>query len=162
MSGPEDSEGKKSKPGSGRRGARRNLKERVKTARGRKLSSTLWLQRQLNDPYVVKAKDQGYRSRAAFKLLELDEKFHFLKKGGRIVDLGAAPGGWTQVSVAKTDAENGRGKVVGIDLQEVEPIPGAELYVLDFMEDDADARTVLQRVREKLLDIRPDLGTTKV
>lgn len=140
MSGPEDSEGKKSKPGSGRRGARRNLKERVKTARGRKLSSTLWLQRQLNDPYVVKAKDQGYRSRAAFKLLELDEKFHFLKKGGRIVDLGAAPGGWTQVSVAKTDAENGRGKVVGIDLQEVEPIPGAELYVLDFMEDDADLK----------------------
>jgi 23S rRNA (uridine2552-2'-O)-methyltransferase len=140
MSGPEDSEGRQSKPGSGRRGARRNLKERVKTARGRKLSSTLWLKRQLNDPYVIKAKDQGYRSRAAFKLLELDDKFHFLKKNGRIVDLGAAPGGWTQVSVARTDAEKGHGKVIGIDLQEVDPIPGAELYVLDFMEDGADLK----------------------
>jgi len=140
MSGSDDTEGKKSKPGSGRRGARRNLRERVKTARGRKLSSTLWLQRQLNDPYVLKAKDQGYRSRAAFKLIELDDKYHFLKKGGRIVDLGAAPGGWTQVSVTRTDAEDGKGKVIGIDLQEVDAIPGAELYVLDFMENDADLK----------------------
>jgi len=136
-----ESDGSGGKPGS-RRGAagRRNLHVRVKTARGRRLSSTLWLQRQLNDPYVQRAKEEGYRSRAAFKLIELDDRFHFLKKGARVVDLGSAPGGWTQVSVARTDAEKGKGKVIGIDLQEVDGIPGAELYVLDFMENDADLK----------------------
>ncbi len=135
---------KADKGGSSRKGGRRNLRERVKTARGRKLSSKLWLERQLNDPYVTRAKEEGYRSRAAFKLTEMDDKFHFLKKGGRIVDLGAAPGGWTQVSVARTGSDKGpsgtRGKVVGIDLQEVDAIPGADLYVLDFLEDDADTK----------------------
>lgn len=131
---------KADKSGSSRKGGRRNLRERVKTARGRKLSSKLWLERQLNDPYVTRAKEEGYRSRAAFKLTEMDDKFHFLKKGGRIVDLGAAPGGWTQVSVARTGSDKGRGKVVGIDLQEVDAIPGADLYVLDFLEEDADTK----------------------
>lgn len=131
---------KSGKGGTSRKGARRNLRERVKTARGRKLSSKLWLERQLNDPYVTRAKEEGYRSRAAFKLTEMDDKHHFLKKGGRVVDLGAAPGGWTQVSVTRTGADKGKGKVIGIDLQEVDPIPGAELYVLDFMEEGADTK----------------------
>lgn len=130
--------GKKTGGGTSRKGGRKNLKERVKTARGRKTSSTLWLQRQLNDPYVQRAKDEGYRSRAAFKLIEIDDKFHFLKRGGRIVDLGAAPGGWTQVAVERTKSDKGQGSVLGVDLQEVEPVPGAELHVLDFMEIDAD------------------------
>ena len=113
---------------------------RVKTARGRKPSSTRWLQRQLNDPYVLEAKRQGFRSRAAFKLLELDEKYSFLKKGARIVDLGAAPGGWTQVAVEATDAEHGSGHVVGIDIQEWEEVAGATCITLDFMDDQAPAQ----------------------
>jgi len=112
---------------------RGKLKERVKTARGRKLSSTRWLQRQLNDPYVEAARAAGYHSRAAFKLIELDEKFEFLKPGRKVLDLGAAPGGWCQVAVEKC----GEGNVLGIDLQEMETISGAELMVLDIMDEDA-------------------------
>lgn len=112
----------------------RGLKTRVKTAHKRTLSSTLWLDRQLNDPYVAEAKKRGYRSRAAFKILQLDEKYHFFKIGGRIVDLGAAPGGWTQVAVDRVHSADGRGKVIGIDLQFVEPIPGATIIELDFMD----------------------------
>ncbi|SLN27786.1 Ribosomal RNA large subunit methyltransferase E [Roseivivax jejudonensis] len=130
--------GKKS---SGR--GQRDLKVKVKTARGRKLSSTRWLQRQLNDPYVKRAQAEGYRGRAAFKILELDEKYRFLVPGARVVDLGCAPGGWCQVAVARTNAlgeKSGKaqGRVIGVDLQEVEPIAGAELHQLDFMEDGAD------------------------
>lgn len=117
-------------------GGRGKLKERVKTARGRKLSSTRWLQRQLNDPYVEAAREQGYRSRAAFKIIELDEKFEFLKKGRKVLDLGAAPGGWCQVAVEKC----GPGLVLGMDLQEIDEIPGAELMVLDIMDEDAPQR----------------------
>jgi 23S rRNA (uridine2552-2'-O)-methyltransferase len=121
----------------------RELKVRVKTARGRKPSSTRWLQRQLNDPYVVRAKREGYRGRAAYKILELDDKFRFLVPGARVVDLGCAPGGWSQVAVARvnaTGAQRGKpaGRVLALDLQEVEPIPGAELRQLDFMADGAD------------------------
>tara|TARA_B100000427_G_scaffold170458_1_gene141713 strand:+ start:332 stop:1099 length:768 start_codon:yes stop_codon:yes gene_type:complete len=112
----------------------RNLHTRVKTAKGRKTSSKLWLERQLNDPYVAEARARGYRSRAAFKLLELDDMFGLLKKGGRVVDLGAAPGGWTQVAVA---AVGPTGQVVGIDLQEMDSIPGATLIIKDFMDEDA-------------------------
>lgn len=112
---------------------------KVKTARGRKLSSTLWLERQLNDPYVAEAKRLGYRSRAAFKLLEMDRDLRLLKPGMRVVDLGAAPGGWTQVAVERVAPERG-GKVVGIDLVEVPPIPGASLIAHDFMADDAPER----------------------
>ncbi|WP_299075500.1 RlmE family RNA methyltransferase [uncultured Ruegeria sp.] len=126
----------------------RDLKVQVKTARGRKLSSTRWLQRQLNDPYVKRAQTEGYRGRAAFKILELDEKFRFLVPGARVVDLGCAPGGWCQVAVKRVNAlgeKSGKkiGTVLGIDIQEVEPIAGAEIHVLDFMEDDAD-----QKVKE--------------
>jgi len=123
----------------------RDLTVKVKSARGRKMSSTMWLQRQLNDPYVARAKADGYRGRAAYKILELNEKFNFLKPGKRVVDLGAAPGGWAQVSVPKINALGERkgkpiGTFLGIDLQEMEPIAGAELHVLDFMEDDADVK----------------------
>lgn len=121
----------------------RDLTVKVKTARGRKMSSTMWLQRQLNDPYVQRAKADGYRGRAAYKILELNEKFNFFTPGKRVVDLGAAPGGWCQVAVPRVNAlgdKKGKpqGYVLGIDLQEMEPITGAELYQLDFMEDDAD------------------------
>ncbi len=117
-------------------GPSHRLKRRVKTARGRKTSSTRWLQRQLNDPYVEAARAEGYRSRAAFKLIELDEKFGFLKPGKTVLDLGAAPGGWCQVSVAKC----GKGKVLGIDIQEIDPIVGAELIVLDILDPEAPER----------------------
>ena len=121
----------------------RELRVKVKTARGRKLSSTLWLERQLNDPYVKRATLEGYRGRAAFKILELDDKYHFLVPGARIVDLGCAPGGWCQVAVPRINALGDRpgkkvGTILGVDLQEVEPIPGAEIHVLDFMDEGAD------------------------
>ncbi|MCG6557056.1 RlmE family RNA methyltransferase [Ruegeria sp. 1NDH52C] len=123
----------------------RDLKVKVKTARGRKLSSTRWLQRQLNDPYVKRAQAEGYRGRAAFKILELDDKFRFLVPGARVVDLGCAPGGWCQVAVKRVNALGERsdkrvGRVLGIDLQEVEPIAGAEIHQLDFLDDGADDR----------------------
>lgn len=112
----------------------RGLTVRVKTAGKRSVSSTRWLERQLNDPYVAEAKKQGYRSRAAFKLLQLDEKFHVLKPGAKVVDLGAAPGGWAQVAVERIGE---RGRVVGIDLLPIDPIPGADLIQMDFMTDEA-------------------------
>lgn len=111
----------------------RSVTVRVKTAQGRSTSSTRWLRRQLNDPYVARARKEGFRSRAAFKLVELDEKFHFLKAGKKVVDLGAAPGGWAQVAVRKC----GEGNVVGIDLLEIPPLPGAEFLHMDFMDDAA-------------------------
>ncbi|MBV7409525.1 RlmE family RNA methyltransferase [Maritimibacter sp. DP1N21-5] len=130
--------------GSSGRG-QRDLRVKVKTARGRKLSSTLWLERQLNDPYVKRAQAEGFRGRAAFKILEIDDKFRFLVPGARVVDLGCAPGGWLQVAVERVNAlgeKKGKkiGTVLGVDLQEVEPVAGAEAHVLDFMEDDADLK----------------------
>ncbi|MGH6980604.1 MAG: RlmE family RNA methyltransferase, partial [Stellaceae bacterium] len=95
-----------------------------------------WLERQLNDPYVAEAKRAGYRSRAAFKLAELDDRFHFLKRGARVLDLGAAPGGWTQIAVARA----GKGKVVGIDLLPIDPIAGASLLLGDFLAEDAESK----------------------
>jgi 23S rRNA (uridine2552-2'-O)-methyltransferase len=121
---------------SGREGGR-SLKTRVKTARKRSLSSTLWLERQLNDPYVARAKREGYRSRAAYKLMEIDDRYHLLKPGGRIVDLGAAPGGWSQIAAERVKVKDGRGKVVGVDLLDMEPIAGAAFAVKDFNDDDA-------------------------
>ena len=106
---------------------------RVKSTAGRSASSAQWLERQLNDPYVSEAKRQGYRSRAAFKLLQLDDRFHLLKPGARIVDLGCAPGGWTQVASARIKAEAGKGRVVGIDLLATDPVPGATLLREDFL-----------------------------
>lgn len=123
----------------------RDLKVRVKSARGRKASSTRWLERQLNDPYVRQAKTEGYRGRAAYKILELDDKYRFLLPGARVVDLGSAPGGWAQVAVRRVNALGDRpgkpeGRVLGVDLQEVEPVPGAEIHVLDFLDEGADAK----------------------
>ena len=112
----------------------RGLHVNVKTAKSRSNSSARWLARQLNDPYVTKAKQEGYRSRAAFKILDLDEKYHLFKPGMKVVDLGCAPGGWSQVAVAKLGPG---GKVIGCDLLEVPEIPGAELIVLDFLEEGA-------------------------
>ena len=124
------------------RGAR-ELRTKVKTAKGRKLSSKLWLERQLNDPYVQRAQREGMRGRAAYKIMEIDDKHRFLVPGARVVDLGCAPGGWLQVAVPRINAlgeKKGKkvGRIIGLDLQEVEPVPGAELRVMDFMEDDAD------------------------
>jgi 23S rRNA (uridine2552-2'-O)-methyltransferase len=109
----------------------RSLKQRVKTGKGRTLSSKMWLERQLNDPYVQRAKREGYRSRAAFKLVEIDDKYRILKKGARVVDLGAAPGGWSQVA-AKRIGEGGR--IVAIDLLDIEPIAGVDFIQLDFLD----------------------------
>ena len=111
----------------------RDLKVRVKTGKGRKLSSKLWLERQLNDPYVARAKREGMRSRAAYKLIEIDDKARFLKKGARVVDLGAAPGGWAQVAAKRVHAP-AQGKVIGIDLLDIDPLPGVEFRVFDFLD----------------------------
>jgi 23S rRNA (uridine2552-2'-O)-methyltransferase len=116
----------------------RQLSVRLKTARGRKTSSQRWLQRQLNDPYVTKSRDLGYRSRAAFKLLEMNEKVKFLGPGKRVVDLGAAPGGWTQVAIEICKPEQTASYVLGLDLQEMEPIAGSTLLQLDFLQEDAE------------------------
>lgn len=118
----------------------RRLKQRVKTAEGRTVSSQRWLQRQLNDPYVSAAKAQGFRSRAAFKLQELDDKHRLLKPGMRVVDLGAAPGGWSQVGARRVGAgTKADGKVVAIDVTPIDPVPGVTFAVLDFMSDGAEA-----------------------
>jgi 23S rRNA (uridine2552-2'-O)-methyltransferase len=118
----------------------RALTVKVKTAGKRTASSTRWLERQLNDPYVVEAKRLGYRSRAAFKLEQLDDRFGLIKRGARVVDLGAAPGGWTQVAVERSKSREGRGHVVAIDLSPMEPIEGAEILELDFLDPEAPKR----------------------
>ena len=130
--------GGQGKGGRGGDAGRRGLTQRVRTARGRTTSSKRWLERQLNDPYVTEARRQGYRSRAAFKLTQLDDRFHFLRPGKRVVDLGAAPGGWTQVAVARVKAgEPGGGRVVGIDINEWDPVTGATHLQQDFLADEA-------------------------
>jgi 23S rRNA (uridine2552-2'-O)-methyltransferase len=112
----------------------------VKTGGKRKLSSKLWLERQLNDPYVAKAKREGYRSRAAYKLIEIDDKYRLLKPGQTVVDLGAAPGGWSQIAARRVGATERKGKVVAIDLLEMGEIPGVQFAQLDFHADDAPER----------------------
>lgn len=129
----------------------RPLKVRVKNARRRTTSSQKWLQRQLNDPYVARAKREGWRSRAAFKLIEIDEKAKLLRRGLRIVDLGAAPGGWSQVAAKKIGLDQGQGRIVAIDLLEIDPIPGVTFEQMDFLAADAPARLL------KLLDGPADL-----
>lgn len=115
----------------------RNMHTKVKTAKGRKLSSTLWLSRQLNDPYVQRAKAEGYASRAAYKLLEINEKHNILKANDRVIDLGAAPGGWCQVAAQITGSEADRPRVVGIDYLDMAPVPGAVILKKDFLDEDA-------------------------
>jgi len=112
----------------------------VKTGGKRKLSSKLWLERQLNDPYVAQARREGLRSRAAYKLIEIDDKYHFLKPGMSVVDLGAAPGGWSQIAAKRVGAADRRGKVVAIDLLEMPEIPGVSFAQLDFLKEDAPDR----------------------
>ena len=136
---------RRSSAGSGGAGTRgfggsRQLNVRLKTATGRTSSSQRWLERQLNDPYVAAAKREGWRSRAAFKLIEIDDKHHFLKVGQRVIDLGAAPGGWSQVAAKRTRAEEGKGQVVAIDYLAFDPIPGVEIIQLDFLDDSAPDR----------------------
>src|SRR5436190_14816639 len=111
--------------------SKRPLKVRIKSGKGRSLSSKLWLERQLNDPYVIRAKREGFRSRAAFKLIEIDDKHHLLKPGAKVADLGAAPGGWSQVAAKRV---GGRGRVVGIDILAMDEIPGVEFLQLDFLD----------------------------
>lgn len=123
--------------GPGGREGGRSLKTRVKTARKRSLSSTLWLSRQLNDPYVAQAKRDGLRSRAAYKLIEIDAKYHLLKEGQRLIDLGAAPGGWSQVAAKAIGADRGLGRIVAIDLLPMEPVPGVVFAELDFAAQEA-------------------------
>lgn len=137
--------------GAGRR-SDRDLKVRVKTAKKRKSGSTAWLERQLNDPYVARARAEGYRSRAAFKLLELDERHKLLRKGMRIVDLGAAPGGWAQVASKVVGTTDEKPLIVGIDYLDMDPIPGVVLLKKDFTEDDAP-----QMLIEALGGHKPDL-----
>jgi len=112
----------------------------VKTGGKRKLSSKLWLERQLNDPYVARAKREGLRSRAAYKLIEIDDKYHFLKPGITVVDLGAAPGGWSQIAARRVGAADGKGKVVAIDLLDMPEIAGVTFARLDFLGDDAPGK----------------------
>lgn len=122
--------------GAGRR-SDRDLKVRVRTAKGRKIGSTLWLQRQLNDPYVARARAEGYRSRAAFKIMELDERYHLFKKGQRIVDLGIAPGGWSQVAAPIVGSTQENPLIVGIDYLDVDPLDGVIILKKDFNDEDA-------------------------
>ena len=122
-----------------------DLRVKVKKAKGKTVAQVRWLERQLNDPYVKRAKSEGYRGRAAFKIIELDDKYRFLVPGARVVDLGCAPGGWCQVAVKRTNAlgeKKGKsiGRVIGVDLQEVEPIAGADIHQLDFLEENADEK----------------------
>src|ERR1700722_20921259 len=129
--------GAKARPGSAKLG-NRAVAVRVKTAKSRDLASTLWLERQLNDPYVQEAKKLGYRSRAAFKLAQLDDKCRLLKPGMRVVDLGAAPGGWTQIAVERTKAVSSHaGRIVALDILPMDPVPPAVVLHLDFTKDSA-------------------------
>ena len=131
---------------------RRQLKVRLKTAKQRTASSQRWLERQLNDPYVAAAKREGYRSRSAFKLIEIDDKHRLLKPGKRVVDLGAAPGGWAQVAAERVRSVEGKGQVVAIDLLEMESIAGVEFLRLDFMDATAPGRLVAM-LREARADV---------
>jgi 23S rRNA (uridine2552-2'-O)-methyltransferase len=115
----------------------RRLKQRVVTAKGRSVSSKLWLERQLNDPYVAEARDRGFRSRSAFKLAEIDDKARFLKPGAVVVDLGAAPGGWSQVAAERVRAGEGRGRVIALDRNAMDPLPGVSVLKRDFLEPEA-------------------------
>ena len=139
----------------GLRGAR-NMHVRVKTAKGRTTSQKAWLQRQLNDPYVVAAKEAGLRSRAAFKLAEIDDRYSFIKKGHAVLDLGCAPGGWCQVSRERVGP---KGRVLGVDLQEVDAIPGVDIMLLDFMDDDA-VEKILEKLDGKVNVVLSDMAAS--
>jgi 23S rRNA (uridine2552-2'-O)-methyltransferase len=139
---------KRSGPG----GAERRFHVRLKGARRHRPSSQRWLERQLNDPYVAAAKREGYRSRAAYKLAELDDKYRFLKPGKRVVDLGAAPGGWSQVAAERVQPAPGRGQVVAVDLSEMAPLAGVEFLRLDFTSEEAEGE-IKARLRDAGADV---------
>lgn len=120
-------------------GGSRKLTVKLRTAKGRKVGSTRWLQRQLNDPYVEEAKRRGYRSRAAFKLTEIDDRYHFLKPGMVVLDLGAAPGGWSQIAAERVGSAQGKGQVLAVDVSPIEPLPGVEVLTQDVSANDAPA-----------------------
>ncbi len=138
--------------GTSGRGQPRHLKTRLKKKRGRTTSQARWLERQLNDPFVRMARERGYRSRAAFKLIGIDDEFHILKPGMKVVDLGAAPGGWSQVAAERVRAEKGEGRVVAIDLHGMEPIPGVVILHKDFYDEDAP-----EALMQALGDARADV-----
>ncbi|WP_193176271.1 RlmE family RNA methyltransferase [Oricola nitratireducens] len=125
---------------SGRGG--RSLNQRVKKGRGLKNSSRRWIERQINDPYVQRAKAEGMRSRAAYKLIEIDDKHHILKKGDRVIDLGAAPGGWCQVAAVRVGSTNEDKRIAAIDYLEMDPMPGVEVLQMDFLDDDAPQKLI--------------------
>jgi 23S rRNA (uridine2552-2'-O)-methyltransferase len=133
--------------GDGKAGAgKRRMATRLKTAKGRTPSQQRWLRRQLNDPYVAAAREQGFRSRAAFKLAEIDERYHLLKRGMRVLDLGATPGGWSQVAAKKVGAgEPGGGAVLAVDINDMDALPGVTFLKQDFLEEGAE-----DRIREAL------------
>ncbi|MCY4397522.1 MAG: RlmE family RNA methyltransferase [Rhodospirillaceae bacterium] len=137
---------------SARSGGRREKKVRVKTARRRPSSSTRWLDRQLNDPYVAEARRLGYRSRAAFKLIEIDDRLRLFRPGQTVVDLGAAPGGWTQVTLERTRAAETGGRVIALDRLEIDPIPGAQILLGDFL-DPETVGSLERAVGEEAVDL---------
>lgn len=128
----------------------RHKKVKVKTAKGRRISSTRWLQRQLNDPYVIQAKSEGYRSRAAYKLIEIEEKFHIFNKARTVIDLGANPGGWSQVAALFLERTNTSSQIIAVDLNEMEDLPGVDFIQGDFLEEET---------QHKIISL---LGTNKV
>lgn len=135
--------------GAERGGGSRKLAVKLRTAKGRKIASTRWLSRQLNDPYVVEATRRGYRSRAAFKLIEMDDKYRFLKPGMAVVDLGAAPGGWSQIAAERVGSVDRKGQVLAVDLEPIESLPGVEVLAQDVSVEGAAAtiRAALKRGR---------------
>jgi 23S rRNA (uridine2552-2'-O)-methyltransferase len=147
-----------SRPGGSTAGGGRHFAVRLKTAKGRTPSQKMWLERQLNDPYVAEARRLGYRSRAAFKLIEIDDRYRFLKPGGIVVDLGAAPGGWSQVAAARVKASAGRGTVVAIDRHGMEPIPGVTVLRKDFLDPDAPELLVAALGGEKADCVLSDMA----
>jgi len=152
--------------GKGPGGGQRNLRVRVKTAAKRSTSSARWLERQLNDPYVAASKREGFRSRAAYKLIEVDDKYRILKPGQRVVDLGAAPGGWSQVAADRVKSIEGRGQVVAIDYLGMEPLAGVQIVELDFNDESAEAK-LKSLLRDGAADVvlsdmaAPTVGHTK-
>lgn len=158
------------KPGAGKAagpgGGQRQLRRSLKNARKHTPSSQRWLERQLNDPYVAAAKREGMRSRAAYKLKEIDDRHHILKSGQRVVDLGAAPGGWSQIAAQKVKSLEGKGQVVGIDYLPVDPIPGVDFVQLDFTDVGAEEK-LKSMLRDRGADVvlsdmaAPTVGHTK-
>lgn len=148
-----------SRPGAGKEPSGRLMKVRVKTGKGRTVSQKIWLERQLNDPYVHEAKKLGYRSRSAFKLIEIDDKYEILKPGFCVVDLGAAPGGWCQVAAKRVKAEEGKGKVVAIDMHSMDPIPSVTIFKKDFYDEDTPKLLIEALGGERADCILSDMAT---